>query len=168
MKFFKTSALAAIMASLSFPALSTAYDGTSSLDVNFTVAQQLSLNFTDLTSNTMTFENLVDGDVIDATTTLQIVGSSTFGDGTTERVINCTIEGNIITNPTDLVASPVSVNIGSNAVISLQLSACTAGDMVLSVQSNAISNLTIGSTYTTGTLTLSASYDSTAVVTSYS
>jgi hypothetical protein len=163
MKILKTSALAVIMACASLNANAT-YDGTANISVNVTTADQLTVVINS-GNGALTFNNLIDGDSIDATVPVRITGDTTAGNLTTAREITCTLEGNSISD-TSSVAEPLYSSTDTSAVIAtitFQLSAACeqsvlGHDNTLEITSNDIASSVAGSTYETGTLSFVASY----------
>ncbi|MBT4921962.1 MAG: hypothetical protein HON23_03005, partial [Rickettsiales bacterium] len=79
MKILKTSALAAVLALGSFSANAGTYSATDTLTVTITTAAALTIALKDeagnaITANAITFDDLIAGDTISATLSVDIAG----------------------------------------------------------------------------------------------
>ena len=183
MNILKNTALATIL-SLSALNANADYDGDADFEITVDTASQIVVAINGVTSDTIELSELVEGDEFDIDITVNITGAATVGDNTA-RTITCIISGGAYVSAssgTDVSTAGDTYLVyvtedGTNSTteisqLSLSLdddcSSSTDGvDNVLSVVSSALDGPTAGTSYSTGTMTFSVSYDVATNITSY-
>jgi|SaaInlStandDraft_6_1057023.scaffolds.fasta_scaffold04451_2 hypothetical protein len=179
MKILKTSALAAVLALGSFSANAGTYSATDTLTVTITTAAALTIALKDeagnaITANAITFDDLIAGDTISATLSVDIAGDSTYGDTIESRTMSCTFGGATVPAAT-VTGSGVDFPVtgGGDTITTVTLSMasqCTSAlNQTITLVSNAaLSDLANDGTYATELITMTATYDTVSAIAQYS
>ena len=170
MKILKTSALAAILACASLSANAT-YDDSSEFTIELATATALSINFNS-DDSTILFDNVIDGDQIDADVDVIITGAEYVGasSASVARSIECTLEDEQI-DDSNSVTYALSFGGYEITEYTFELDGCdqesSGHTNVMTITSTAIANTTAGTSYTTTELSFAASYVTNTSIASY-